>query len=178
MPEPAGPEPTAGPAADADPESGPRRALATLYGVFALAATARAVVQLTTQFDEAPLAYALSLFSGLVYLAATVGLATQRRWSRPLTLVAVGVELVGVLGIGLWSLLDPALFPHDTVWSKFGYGYVFIPVVLPLLGLTWWWRTRPDEPGRPPHRPQPTQPTAGTRPPERTEPADHRDVGA
>lgn len=129
---------------DTDLESGPRRALATLYGIFALAATARAVVQLATQFDQAPLAYSLSLLSGLVYLAATVGLATQRRWSRPLTLVAVCVELVGVLGIGLWSLLDPALFPHDTVWSKFGYGYVFIPVALPILGLTWWWRTRPE----------------------------------
>lgn len=126
-----------GPQDPQDDRRGPRRVLTVVYGTFALAATARAGVQLTTQFHEAPLAYSLSLFSGLVYLAATVGLATRRTWSRPLTWAACVTELVGVLAIGTASLVDPAAFPHDTVWSKFGYGYVFIPVVLPVVGL-WW----------------------------------------
>ena len=45
------------------------RALVAVYGVFALAATARSLVQLATKADEAPLAYALSAVAALVYPA-------------------------------------------------------------------------------------------------------------
>ena len=124
--------------------TGPRRVLISLYAIFALAATARAVVQLTTQYSQAPLAYALSLFSGIVYIGATVGLVTNRSWSRPLAWAACGTELVGVIAIGIASIVDAAAFPHDTVWSKFGSGYGFIPLVLPLLGLSWLYQTRPE----------------------------------
>ena len=129
---------------DEAPPTGPRRVLIALYAIFALAATARAVVQLTTQYSQAPLAYVLSLFSGIVYIAATVGLVTDRPWSRPLAWTACGTELVGVITIGIASLVDPAAFPHDTVWSKFGSGYGFIPLVLPMLGLSWLYQTRRD----------------------------------
>ncbi|WP_245599653.1 hypothetical protein [Nakamurella lactea] len=150
-PEPATVRPAAGDPTDtaptdgAQPEDlnkGPRRVLATLYGIFALAAVSRAGVQISTRFDDAPLAYSLSLLSGLVYVAATVGLTTTRSWSRPLAWTACAVELVGVLVIGTLSLLDKAAFPHDTVWSRFGSGYLFIPVILPLLGLGWLFATR------------------------------------
>lgn len=134
-----------GRAADADdaPPTGPRRLLIALYLVFAVAATARGVVQIATKFDEAPLAYALSLFSGVVYIAAAVGLITDRRWSRPLAWAAVGTEMAGVLIVGLLSILDSTAFPHDTVWSRFGAGYGYVPVILPVLGLMWLWQTRP-----------------------------------
>ncbi len=122
--------------------TGPRRALITIYGIFALAATARAVVQIATKFHEAPLAYLLSLLSGLVYIGATVGLTTRRRWSRGLAWASCGTEFVGVLVIGTLSLADSVAFPDDTVWSGYGSGYVYIPVVLPLLGLGWLWHTR------------------------------------
>ena len=56
--------------------------------------------------------------------------------------MAVTVELVGVLVVGAWSLLDPGAFPEATVWSGFGRGYGFVPLVLPVLGLAWLWRTR------------------------------------
>src|SRR6478752_457832 len=84
---------------DDTPPTGPRRVLIALYAVFALAATARGIVQIITKYDEAPLAYLLSLFSGLVYIAATIGLVTNRRWSRPLAWAAVGTEMVGVVTI-------------------------------------------------------------------------------
>jgi hypothetical protein len=136
--------PDADPAAEDAPPTGPRRVLIALYAVFALAATARAIVQLATKYDEAPLAYLLSLLSGIVYIAATVGLVTHRRWSRNLAWTACGVELLGVVGIGIASIIDSAAFPHDTVWSKFGSGYGFIPLVLPVLGLFWLYQTRPS----------------------------------
>jgi hypothetical protein len=115
--------------------TGPARALVAVYGVFALAAGARAAVQLSTRYSEAPLAYLLSAFAAVVYIVATVALARGGRGGRRIALIAISVELVGVLVVGTLSLLDPAAFPDETVWSVYGRGYVFIPLVLPVLGL-------------------------------------------
>ena len=49
--------------------------------------------------------------------------------------MAITVELIGVLVVGTLSLADPAAFPDETVWSAFGRGYFFVPLVLPVLGL-------------------------------------------
>lgn len=135
-------ESSANPPEDDTPPTGPRRVLIALYAVFALAATARGVVQILVQYDEAPLAYVLSLFSGIVYIAAAVGLVTDRRWSRPLAWAAVGTEMVGVVTIGIASIVDSEAFPKDTVWSRFGAGYGYVPIILPVLGLMWLWQTR------------------------------------
>ena len=56
------------------PPTGPRRILIALYLIFALAATSRGIVQLATTFHSAPLAYVLSLCSGIIYIAAAIGL--------------------------------------------------------------------------------------------------------
>jgi hypothetical protein len=42
-----------------------------------------------------------------------------------------------VLAVGTWSLADPATFPDATVWSGYGSGYGFVPLVLPVFGLLW-----------------------------------------
>jgi hypothetical protein len=121
-----------------DAESGgPGRVLVAIYGLFALAAGARAGVQLATKFPEAPLAYLLSAFAAVVYVVATVGLARGGRAGRRTALVACSVELTGVLVVGTLSLLDRAAFPDATVWSGYGQGYGFVPLVLPVLGLLW-----------------------------------------
>jgi hypothetical protein len=120
--------------------SGPGRGLVAIYGVFALAATARAGYQLVAKFDEAPLAYLLSALAALVYVVATIALATDR---RGLAWAAVGVELVGVLAVGTLSVLDAGDFPDQTVWSVYGQGYGYVPLVLPFLGVAWLWHTRP-----------------------------------
>ncbi|WP_299953521.1 hypothetical protein [uncultured Modestobacter sp.] len=128
------PEPT-----DAVPDTtrGPGRVLVALYGVFALAAGARAAVQLATQFDEAPLAYLLSAFAAVVYVLATIGLARGGSGGRRTAVLACSVELAGVVVVGTLSLADPAAFPDDTVWSGYGSGYGFVPLLLPVLGLLW-----------------------------------------
>ena len=102
---------------------------------------ARAGVQIATKFSAAPLAYLLSALAGVVYVLATVGLASTRPWARPLAWAAVGFELVGVLTVGTLTVLDTGDFPDDTVWSLYGRGYGFVPLVLPLLGLWWLYRT-------------------------------------
>jgi hypothetical protein len=119
--------------------SGPGRLLIAVYAIFALSATARSVVQLSTHFSRAPLAYLLSALAAVVYIVATVCLARGNRTSRRIATVSILVELVGVLAVGTWSLLDPAAFPDATVWSDYGQGYGYVPAVLPLLGL-WWLR--------------------------------------
>lgn len=122
--------------------SGPGRLLIAVYGIFALAATARSAVQITTRFDQAPLAYLLSAFAAVVYVLATVTLALGSRASRRVALASCAVELAGVLVVGAISHLEPAWFPDATVWSHFGSGYGYIPLVLPVLGLLWLRRTR------------------------------------
>lgn len=110
------------------------RVLTFIYGIFALSATARATFQIATKFSEARLAYLLSLLSGLIYILATIGLAMGQR-GRRLALVCVSTELVGVIAIGIASVADPQAFPHATVWSHFGQGYGYVPLVLPMVGL-------------------------------------------
>ncbi len=113
------------------------RVLVFVYGVFAVAATGRSTLQLATEASEAPVPYSLSAFAAVVYIVATYALAAGR---RRLALAAVGTELAGVLVVGLTSLLVPEEFPDATVWSEFGAGYGYVPLVLPLVGL--WWLLR------------------------------------
>jgi cytochrome bd-type quinol oxidase subunit 2 len=123
--------------------TGPGRVLLSVYGLFAVAATSRAAVQLATKFHEAPVAYLLSAAAAVIYVIATVALARSTPTSRRVALVACSVELAGVLVVGTLSLLDPDLFPDETVWSGYGSGYGFVPLVLPVLGLLWLRRTKP-----------------------------------
>lgn len=120
--------------------SGFGRVLIAVYGIFALSATARAGVQIFTRFGEAPVPYLLSALAGVVYILATVALAVG---ARRLAWGAVGFELAGVLVVGVLSVFDAGDFPDDTVWSAFGRGYGFVPLVLPIVGLWWLRRTRP-----------------------------------
>lgn len=117
--------------------SGAGRALIAVYAVLALAATGRSFVQIVSKFDEAPLAYALSALSAVVYIVATIALVKRARVWHTIAWVTISFELVGVLVIGTLSLVEAAWFPHDTVWSVFGRGYLFIPLVLPVLGMIW-----------------------------------------
>ena len=135
-----------------DPKSsGLGRVIIVVYGIFSLSAGVRSIYQILTQFDVAPLAYLLSLFSAAVYVLAAIALAkTGPRWHR-IASGAVLVELIGVLGIGAWTFAAPQLFADETVWSHFGQGYGYIPLLLPIVGLIWLRRTRPltDRPAEP-----------------------------
>jgi len=117
------------------------RVLVIVYAIMALGATGRSFVQIVERFDEAPVAYTLSALSAVVYIVATLALvfAGRRGW-YVVAWVAIVFELVGVLVIGTLSLVMPELFAHPTVWSWFGMGYLFVPLVLPFLGI-WWLAT-------------------------------------
>ncbi|AWB92438.1 hypothetical protein [Aeromicrobium chenweiae] len=124
-----------------DTSHGFGRVLVAVYAVFALAASARSLYQLIAKVEsDTAVPYVLSAVAGIVYVLATYALATDR---QRLALTTISIELAGVLVVGVLSLADPDLFPDETVWSDFGRGYGFVPLVLPLVGLWWLRRSRP-----------------------------------
>ena len=122
---------------------GPGVVLVVVYGLLALAATGRSVLQILSYYDRAPLAYTLSALAAAVYILATWCLARGGKWVRVGTW-ACTVELIGVLVVGTASYVVPDAFPDKTVWSHFGQGYGFVPLVLPVLGLLWFRKVERD----------------------------------
>ncbi|EFL42353.1 hypothetical protein [Streptomyces griseoflavus] len=125
---------------------GPGLLLVWLYGVMVVGAVSRSAYQIATEFDRAPLAYTLSALAGLVYGFITYTLVRGGETARRAALVCCAAELVGVLTVGTWTLVEPSAFPDATVWSDYGMGYLFIPVLLPLTAVYWLRRARPGRP--------------------------------
>ena len=106
--------------------------LLTFYALFVLAAGARSAVQLATDAGRAPVAYTLSAVAAVTYAAGWVAI---RRAS---------VGRTGFASVMLWVELGG--FPDASVWSDYGSGYGFVPAVLPIAGLWWLHRRRPEGP--------------------------------
>ncbi|NQX33948.1 hypothetical protein [Herbiconiux sp. VKM Ac-2851] len=118
------------------------RVLIAVYAILALGATGRSVVEIIGKFDQAPFAYTLSAVAAVVYIIATAALIIPGRvWYR-IAWITITFELIGVLTVGTLSLFLPELFAKASVWSWYGAGYLFIPLVLPVLGMLWLRRTR------------------------------------
>lgn len=122
--------------------SGPGTLLVWFYGVMVVGAVSRSAYQIATEFDRAPLAYTLSALAGVVYGFITYSLVRGGERARRAALVCCAAELAGVLVVGTWTLVEPSAFPDSTVWSDYGMGYVFIPVLLPVSALYWLRRSR------------------------------------
>ncbi|MEU1227569.1 hypothetical protein [Streptomyces sp. NPDC005828] len=122
--------------------TGPGMLLVWLYGVMSVGALSRSIYQIASEFDRAPLAYSLSAVAAVVYVFITYTLVRGGEKARRAALVCCAAELAGVLIVGTWTLVEPSAFPDATVWSDFGYGYIFIPVLLPLTGIWWLRRSR------------------------------------
>jgi len=121
------------------------RVLVIVYALLAIAATGRSVFQLIDDFDNAPLAYTLSALAGLIYIVATIALIAPGDFWYRIAVITISFELIGVLVVGTLSVFDPVLFPAKTVWSFYGRGYAFVPLVLPILGLIWLRLQRPSK---------------------------------
>lgn len=121
---------------------GPGLLLVWLYGVMSVGAVSRSVYQIATEFEHAPLAYALSAVAAFVYAFITYTLVRGGETARKAALVCCAAELAGVLTVGTWTLAEPSAFPDATVWSDYGMGYLFIPVLLPVTGILWLRKAR------------------------------------
>ena len=122
--------------------TGPGRVVVAVYAVLALAATGRSILQITEYFDRAPLAYCLSALAAVIYIVATTALAKGGERAARVATTAIVIEALGVLSVGTLSYLASDLFPDKTVWSHYGSGYGFMPLVLPFIGLWWIRRVR------------------------------------
>lgn len=146
MPEPVEPVPPVEPAAPetrgASTKHGAGRALVVVYAVLAIGSTSRALFELATKFSQAPLPYTLSAVAAVVYCVITWALIRDTAPSRRIATVAMVAELIGVIVVGTWSVVDGAAFPKSSVWFWFGRDYLFVPLVLPIWGLAFLWRTR------------------------------------
>lgn len=134
--------------ADVRAGKGPGILLVSLYALLALAATGRSILQISEYFDRAPLAYVLSAVAAVIYLIATVALARGDVLSSRVARIAITIELLGVLVVGAASYAVPSAFPDKTVWSHFGSGYGYVPLVLPVIGLWWLRRVEQQREGR------------------------------
>ncbi len=136
------------PSGEVDLASGPGRILIAVYGVFAVGRDRPFAGPAGDRTPTAaPLAYGLSLLAAVVYLVATTCLLLGGRRARLVAIVACTVEAVGVVVVGTLSALATDLFPDRTVWSHFGQGYGFLPLVLPIAGLAWLRHSSPSPRG-------------------------------
>ena len=126
-------------------KKGPWIILIIFYVILTVAALGRSGFQLATKFSDAPVAYLLSALSAVIYAVATVSLMRSGRAWDTVGWATLSIEFAGVIVIGSLSVLDPTLFPHDTVWSFFGRGYLFIPLVLPAVGMFYLYRRASKE---------------------------------
>ncbi|MBO1767643.1 hypothetical protein JOB34_12540 [Allobranchiibius sp. GilTou38] len=132
--------------------SGFGRILVALYALFALAATGRSVLQISQTWPHPALPYLLSALAAVVYIVATVALGRGGDRNARIALYTISFELLGVIAVGIWSYADGSAFVAQgqagdtTVWAKFGQGYGYVPLLLPILGLWWLRHTRRDVP--------------------------------
>jgi hypothetical protein len=116
--------------------------IGTAYTVLAIAAVARTGYQAltgTATAERAGTAVALSGVAGLVYLVAAIGLRRRTPRSLLISRWCCAAELVGVIVVSLVEI-GVGGFGRAAVWSGFGVGYGYLPLVLPVMGL---WVTRP-----------------------------------
>lgn len=111
-------------------------ALGFVYGLWAIAALSRAIYQYLFRQPPDWTPTHISFFVGALYVLIILGLRRRSPRAWWATLILLGIELGGVLIVGtldvVWSI-----FPYATVWSGYGIGYLFIPLILPIAGLIW-----------------------------------------
>lgn len=115
--------------------------LGVAYTVLAIAALARSGYQALTGAvvdGRTAAAVALSGVAGVVYLLAAAGLRRGTDRSLRVSRWCCLVELVGVVAVSL-AEIGVGGFGRAAVWSGFGVGYGYLPLLLPVLGL---WATR------------------------------------
>ncbi|WP_236683574.1 hypothetical protein [Demequina aurantiaca] len=109
-----------------------RITLVALYAILGLAAAGRSVVQITTKFSEAPLAYSISFLSAVLYTVIAFAIWRGR---YKLALWGTAVELTGVIVVGTLGYVESSWWPDETVWTGFGSAYGWVPLVLPIAAL-------------------------------------------
>lgn len=84
-----------------------------------------------------------TLFAGIVYLAAAVGLTHNGRRMRMLAWTCISVALAGPIIVGLLGVGSTPMVGAWSPWANFGAQAWFVPLGLPVIGFVWLWWSNP-----------------------------------
>lgn len=128
---------------DRRPSWGLGRIVMALFWIFGAVTLIPAVVALIRDM-EAPIGPRLvAVLAGLTYIVAAVGITHNGKKMRTIAWGAMAVALAGPYIMGLFELGLEPLSQVVSAWSNFGADYLYIPLVLPPVGIVWLWRSDP-----------------------------------
>lgn len=128
---------------DRRPSWGLGRIVMVLFWLFGLLTAVPALVALIRATDTPIGPRLIAVLAGLVYLVIAVGITHNGRKMRFIAWAATTVALVGSLITGLFELGTDHAAAVTSAWSRFGADYWYVPLVLPLIGFVWLWRSDP-----------------------------------
>ncbi len=147
---------------DRGPAWGAGRLVMVLYWVFGVWTTSVAIFDLFKLGDRALGPSLVALVAGIVYLIAAVGITHNGRRMRAVGWAAVIIEMAGPVIVGLLGLGQPDISEGRSAWADFGADCWYLPLVIPVIGLIWLWRSNPrrivelaEQIERPTHLPRP-----------------------
>jgi hypothetical protein len=108
--------------------------LTALYAFWALAVCSRVGWQYVTRIGNHVPTH-LSAITGILYIMIAYWAWQGRSKSLQWGLV---IELIGVVVVGTYERFFP--FGYATAWSQYGAGYLYMPLLLPLVGIVIIWR--------------------------------------
>lgn len=86
----------------------------------------------------------VALLAGLIYILVAIGITHNGRRMRIMAWVGVIIEMVGPILTGLLELGVPDLGnSHFSPWAGFGVNYWYLPLLVPIVGIIWMWRSDP-----------------------------------
>lgn len=133
---------------DRRPALGLGRLVMALYWVFGIVTTLLAawvLVRSATLASSTPIGGKIvALLAGVIYILVAIGITHNGRRMRQMAWVGVIIEMVGPIITGLLELgvpdLGNSLF---SPWAGFGVNYWYLPLLVPIVGIVWMWRSDP-----------------------------------
>lgn len=85
----------------------------------------------------------VTLFAGLLYIAAAVGLTHNGRRMRVLAWSSIAVSLAGPIILGLMGIGESLNTEVWSPWTDFGRQVWYVSLAIPLIGFVWLWWSNP-----------------------------------
>ncbi len=128
---------------DRGPSWGLGRIVMLLFWIFGIFTTIPAIVYLIreTQVPIGP--RIVAVLAGVTYLLVAVGITHNGKKMRLLAWSALIASLVGPFVMGLFELGMEQVSEVPSAWAQFGASYWYVPLLLPVIGLIWMWRSNP-----------------------------------
>ncbi len=128
---------------DRRPSWGLGRIVMAIFWIFGLLTTVPAVIDLIRDVNSPIGPRLVAVLAGAIYLVIAVGITHNGRKMRLISWAAMIAAFVGPYIMGLFELGVEPVSEVSSAWSHFGAQYWYVPLVLPLVGFVWMWRSNP-----------------------------------